>query len=148
DHYVVNGAKLYITSGTRADVITTLVPTGDDAHGGLSFLVITPDMDVVSVAHSLKKKDWWASDTAELAFDDVRVPVANLVGPEGGGFVTLMRNFQTERLALAAYGAVTAQIAYEEALAWSKERQAFGKPLTGFQVTRHKLADMATKVLQ
>jgi len=146
DDYIVDGAKMFITSGTRADVITTLVRTGDDPHGGLSFLVITKDMPGVRVSRALKKTGWCASDTAELAFDGVRVPVANRIGPEGSGFVTLMRNFVNERLALAAYGAATAEIALEEALAWTRQRKAFGRPIAGFQVSRHKLADMAMKV--
>jgi acyl-CoA dehydrogenase len=147
DHYVVNGAKMFITSGVRADFITTLVRTGDDPHGGLSFLVIESERDGVTASRSLKKTGWWASDTAELSFQDVRVPVDNLVGDEGTGFVTLMQNFQNERLALAAYGYATAQIAYEEAMRYVQEREAFGRPIAKFQVTRHKLADMYTKIL-
>jgi acyl-CoA dehydrogenase len=146
EHYVVNGAKMFITSGVVADAYTTLVRTGDDPHMGLTFVVIDADSPGVSVSRSLKKTGWRASDTAELAFEDVRVPVSNRVGAEGSAFATLMRNFQTERLALAAYGAATALIAWEEALAYAKERQVFGKSLMGFQVTRHKLADMATQV--
>jgi len=147
DHYVVNGAKLYITSGVRADFINTLVRTADDPHGGLSFVMIERDTPGVSVSRALRKTGWWASDTAELAFDDARVPVANLIGGEGSGFFTLMRNFQTERLGLAAYGVATAQLALDESLAWVRERKAFGRPIVGFQVTRHKLADMASRVL-
>ena len=147
DHYIVNGAKMFITSGVRADFITTLVRTGESGHGGLTFLVLERGMPGLTVSRALRKTGWRASDTAELAFADVRVPVSNRVGPEGGGFVTLMRNFQTERLALAAYGCGTAQIALDEAERWVKERTAFGRPLAGFQVTRHKLADMATRVL-
>ncbi len=147
DAYVVTGAKLFITSGVRADFLTTLVRTGDDPHGGLSFLVIEKDRPGVSVSRALKKTGWLASDTAELAFDAVRVPASNRVGPEGAGFITLMRNFQTERLALAAYGAATAALALEATERYVRERKAFGRPLAGFQVTRHKLADMATRVL-
>ncbi|MBL8788710.1 MAG: acyl-CoA dehydrogenase family protein, partial [Deltaproteobacteria bacterium] len=147
DHYVVSGQKLFITSGTRADVITTLVRTGDDPHGGLSFLVLTRDMPGVVVSRALHKTGWWASDTAELSFDAVRVPVSHRIGPEGAGFVTLMRNFVTERLALAAYGAATAELALQESLRYVREREAFGRKLAGFQVTRHKLADMATEVM-
>jgi acyl-CoA dehydrogenase len=147
DEYVVSGAKLFITSGVRADFITALVRTGDDPHGGLSFVVIEADRPGVSVSRALKKTGWWASDTAELAFDGVRVPVANRLGDEGGGFYTLMRNFQTERLGLAAYGVASAQIALEEALRYAREREAFGRPIGRFQVTRHKLADMATRVM-
>ncbi|MEZ4460691.1 MAG: acyl-CoA dehydrogenase family protein [bacterium] len=146
DHYVVNGSKLYITSGVRADFLTTLVRTDDDPHGGLTFLVIDKTLPGVSVSRALKKTGWWASDTAELAFEDVRVPAANLVGAEGGGFFTLMRNFQNERLALAAYGVATAELALAECRAWIEERKAFGRPLSKFQVTRHKIADMATRI--
>lgn len=147
DDYLVTGAKMFITSGVRADFLTTLVRTGPDPHGGLSFIVIERDRPGVSVSRALKKTGWWASDTAELAFDEVRVPVENRVGPEGSAFITLMRNFQTERLALAAYGAVTARMAFEEARRYTQEREAFGRPIAGFQVTRHTLADMATRVL-
>jgi len=146
EHYVVQGAKLYITSGVRADFLTTLVRTSDEKHGGLSFLVIDKELQGVSVSRALEKTGWWASDTAELAFDDVRVPAANLVGGEGGGFVVLMQNFQSERLALAAYGIATAELALEETMSWVHEREAFGRPIAKFQVTRHKLADMATRI--
>lgn len=147
DDYIVNGAKLFITSGVRADFVTTLVRTGDDPHGGLSFLVIEKDRPGFSVSRALKKTGWLASDTAELAFNDVRVPAKNLVGAEGGGFLTLMRNFQTERLALAAYGAATALVCYEEAARYAQEREAFGRPIGKFQVIRHKLAEMWTRVV-
>ncbi len=145
--YIVNGAKLFITSGVRADFWTTLVRTDKDPHGGLSFLVLERGMPGITISSPLKKTGWHASDTAELSFENVRVPKSNLVGPQGSGFVTLMQNFQTERLALAAYGCATAQICIEEAQRYAKERQAFGRPLTGFQVTRHKLAEMATSTL-
>ncbi len=147
DEWVVNGAKLYITSGCRADFITTLVRTGDDPHGGLSFLIIEKDREGVSVSKKLRKTGWWASDTAELAFDNVRVPAENLVGEEGSGFVALMQNFQMERVALAAYGVATAEVAFEETMKWIGEREAFGRPISKFQVTRHKMADMATRIV-
>lgn len=146
DHFVVNGAKLFITSGVRADFLTTLVRTGDDPHGGLSFLVIESDRDGVTTSAPLKKHGWWASDTAEIGFEDVRVPAKNLVGAEGSGFFTLMGNFQNERLALATYGVATAELALQEALRYSQERMAFGRPIKGFQVTRHKLVDMKTRI--
>ncbi len=146
DHYVLSGSKLFITSGVRADLVTVLARTGDDPHGGLTFFVVERDMPGFSVSRALKKTGWWASDTAELAFDEVRVPVENRLGEEGSGFVALMRNFQNERLALAVYGHATAQVALEDAIAYAKEREAFGRPIVGFQVTRHKLAGMATQV--
>ena len=147
DEYVVNGSKMFITSGVRADFITTLVRTGEDPHGGLSFLVIPADLEGVDTSKSLKKTGWCASDTARISFDDVRVPADHLLGSEGAGFIGLMRNFQNERLALAAYGEATAQVALEEAEDYVEERRAFGRPISGFQVNRHKLADMATRVM-
>jgi acyl-CoA dehydrogenase len=146
DHYIINGAKMFITSGVRADFLTVLTRTSDDPHQGLTFFVVEKTMPGVSVSRSLKKTGWCASDTAELAFDDVAVPVENRLGEEGSGFVTLMRNFQNERLALAAMGCATAQIALEEAIKYAKERTAFGKTIAKFQVTKHKLAEMATRV--
>jgi acyl-CoA dehydrogenase len=89
---------------------------------------------------------WWASDTAELFFDDCRVPVANRIGEENQGFYIIMENFQAERLSLAIMANMTAQLALDEALRYAREREAFGKPLTAFQVTRHKLAELATLV--
>lgn len=146
DHYVINGAKLYITSGVRADRVTVLTRTGPDPHTGLTFFVVEKGMEGYSVSRALKKTGWWASDTGELAFENVRVPVENRIGDEGSAFVALMQNFQNERLSLAFLGHATAEIALNDAIAYAKERKAFGKPLTGFQVTRHKLARMATQV--
>ncbi len=147
DDYRISGAKLFITSGCRADFVTTLARTSDDPHGGLSFFVVEKGMPGYEVSRSLKKTGWRASDTAELSFDEVRVPARNRIGPEGGGFVTLMRNFQAERLMLAGFGYSSAEFCLEQALEYARQRKAFGKPITGFQVTRHKLADMATQVL-
>lgn len=144
--YILSGAKLFITSGVRADYVSVLARTGADKHGGLTFFVVEKGMPGFTVSRALKKTGWRASDTAELSFDDVRVPEDNRIGEEGSGFQALMRNFQHERLALAFYGHATAAIALEDALTYAKERQAFGRPLVGFQVTRHKLARMATEV--
>ncbi|MBK7580679.1 MAG: acyl-CoA dehydrogenase family protein [Myxococcales bacterium] len=144
--YLLNGAKLFITSGVRADYVSVLARTGPDKHGGLTFFVVERGMPGFSVSRALKKTGWRASDTAELAFDNVRVPEENRIGEEGSGFVALMRNFQHERLALAFYGHATAAIVLDDAIAYAKERQAFGRALVGFQVTRHKLARMATEV--
>ena len=93
-----------------------------------------------------KKTGWWASDTAKIFFDDCRVPAANLIGKENHGFYYIMDNFQSERLQVSVMANMTAQIALEQAMKYAKERKAFGKSLTGFQVTRHKLVDMATLV--
>jgi acyl-CoA dehydrogenase len=146
DHYVVNGAKTFITSGCRADILTTAVRTGGEGYGGISLLVIETATPGFHVARKIRKMGWHASDTGELAFEDCRVPAANRLGGEGKGFYGIMANFQMERLIMAVEAHEVAQMAYEESLRYARERQAFGKPLTGFQVTRHKLVDMATKI--
>jgi acyl-CoA dehydrogenase len=146
DYYVVNGAKTFITSGTRADFVTTAVRTGGQGHGGISMLIIERDTPGFTVATKLKKTGWWASDTAELVFEDCRVPAENLIGQEGAGFLMIMTNFVTERLMIAGQCVAIAELAYRESVEYAKQRQAFGKTLSGFQVIRHKLADMATKI--
>jgi len=109
-------------------------------------LVIEKGTPGFAQSKKLKKTGWWASDTAELHFDGCRVPVANRIGPENGAFPMIMMNFAGERLMLAGQCVAIAELAYREAVAYAKQRQAFGKPLTGFQVTRHKLADMASRI--
>jgi acyl-CoA dehydrogenase len=146
DFYVVTGAKTFITSGTRADFVTTAVRTGGPGHGGVSLLVIEAGTPGFTVSKKLRKTGWWASDTAELHFDGCRVPVANRIGPEHGAFPMIMMNFASERLMLAGQCVAISELAYRESIAYARERQAFGKPLTGFQVTRHKLADMASRI--
>jgi acyl-CoA dehydrogenase len=144
--YVVNGSKTFITWGARADVVTTAVRTGGEGHGGVSLLVIERGTKGFSVGRKLAKTGWWASDTAELVFEDCRVPVENLVGEEGQGFVAIMQNFVSERLFLAGQCVAIAELAYRESIAYARERHAFGRSLAGFQVLRHKLADMATRI--
>jgi len=144
--YIVNGAKTFITSGCRANFITTAVRTGDKGYKGVSLIMIDSSTPGFSVAKKIKKMGWWCSDTAELSFVDCRVPAENIIGGEGMGFAGIMINFQRERLGLAVMAASVAELALEEAIKYSKSREAFGKPISGFQVTRHKLVDMATKV--
>ncbi|KJK02593.1 acyl-CoA dehydrogenase [Pseudomonas sp. 21] len=146
DHYRVSGSKTFITSGVRADYYTVAVRTGGDGFGGVSLLLVEKGTPGFTVSRKLKKMGWWASDTAELFFDDCRVPVENLIGAENMGFACIMANFQSERLALAIMANMTAQLALDEALAWSREREAFGKPVGKFQVLKHRLAEMATQV--
>ncbi|MBC2733912.1 MAG: acyl-CoA dehydrogenase [Desulfobacteraceae bacterium] len=146
DVYVVNGSKTFITSGCRADQVTCAVRTGEEGAHGISFLVVEKGTRGFSTSNKLRKMGWWASDTAELFFDDCRVPVVNRIGEENQGFYIIMENFQAERLSLAIMANMTAQLALDEALRYAREREAFGKPLTGFQVTRHKLAELATLV--
>lgn len=149
DHYVVNGAKTFITSGVRADFVTTAVRTGDSArhgaHAGISLLVIDKQTSGFTVSTSLRKMGWHCSDTAELAFDDVRVPVENLVGEENGGFYLVMQQFVGERLALAVQAYGTSQRALDLATAYARERDTFGRPLITRQVIRHKLVEMHSR---
>jgi acyl-CoA dehydrogenase len=146
DAYVVDGAKTFITSGTRADFVTVAVRTGGPGHAGISLLVVERGTPGFTVGRKLAKTGWWASDTAELAFEGCRVPAANLVGEENLGFLPIMKNFANERLLLAGNCVAIAELAYRESIAYAKERRAFGKTLLGQQVIRHKLADMATRI--
>ena len=144
DVYRVSGSKTFITSGVRADFYTVAVRTGAPGFGGISLLLIEKGTPGFTVGRQLKKMGWWASDTAELFFDDCRVPVGNLIGAENMGFACIMGNFQSERLALALMANMTSQLALEESLKWAREREAFGKPISKFQVIKHRLAEMAT----
>ena len=145
DVYVVNGEKTFITSGMRADYITTAVRTGGAGPGGVSLLVIPGDTRGLSRTE-LKKMGWWASDTATLHFDDCRVPAGNLLGQEGEGFKIIMHNFNSERLTMAAGCTAAARVCLDEAIDYARQRHTFGKPLTQHQVIRHKLVDMAQRV--
>jgi acyl-CoA dehydrogenase len=146
DHYVVNGSKTFITSGCRADFVTAAVRTGGPGHGGISLLVIERGTKGFSVGKKLKKTGWWASDTAELAFEDCAVPAENLIGEENMGFYAIMMNFASERIFLAGQCVAISELAYRESIAYARDRKAFGKSIMGFQVTRHKLADMASRI--
>ncbi|HCK4936032.1 acyl-CoA dehydrogenase family protein [Pseudomonas aeruginosa] len=146
DHYRVSGSKTFITSGVRADYYTVAVRTGGEGFAGISLLLVEKGTAGFNVGRKLKKMGWWASDTAELFFDDCRVPAENLIGVENAGFACIMANFQSERLALAVMANMTAQLALEESLRWAREREAFGKPIGKFQVLRHRLAEMATQL--
>lgn len=144
DVYRVSGSKTFITSGVRADFYTVAVRTGAPGFGGISLLLIEKGTPGFTVGRQLKKMGWWASDTAELFFDDCRVPVGHLIGAENMGFACIMGNFQSERLALALMANMTSQLALEQALKWARAREAFGKPIGKFQVIKHRLAEMAT----
>ncbi|MDM0024367.1 acyl-CoA dehydrogenase family protein [Variovorax saccharolyticus] len=145
DVYVVNGGKLYITSGMRADYFTVAVRTGGPGAGGVSLLLIEGDTPGLTRT-PLKKMGWWASDTAELYFADCRVPASHLIGEEGRGFAVLMRNFNHERLALAAAACGYARVCLHDALEWARQRRSFGQALSEHPVIRHKLVDMATRI--
>jgi acyl-CoA dehydrogenase len=149
DHYVVNGTKTFITSGSRADFITTAVRTGDKenpdhkGHKGISLLVIERGTPGFTVSRKLDKMGWRSSDTAELSFADVRVPAGNLIGPENQGFWLIMQQFQSERLSMALQCAAVAQRCTDLTIEWAKNRHTFGRPLASRQVVRHKIAEMA-----
>ncbi|MET8834481.1 acyl-CoA dehydrogenase family protein [Micromonospora sp. NPDC004540] len=145
DHYVVNGAKTYITSGIRADFVTTAVCTDFPGSGSLSLLVIEKGLPGFTVGRRLEKLGWHCSDTAELSFVDVRVPVTNRIGPEDTGFLAIMQQFATERLSLATQAYATAQRCVELATRWCRDRSTFGRPLASRQLVRHRLAEMHTR---
>jgi len=144
--FVVNGAKTFITSGVRADFVTTAVRTGAPGHRGISLLVVEKGTPGFTVDRSLAKMGWHCSDTAELSFVDARVPAANLVGEEDGGFAMIAEQFVVERIALAvhAYGVAARSLALTAA--YARERETFGKPLAANQVVRHRLVEMHRQV--
>jgi acyl-CoA dehydrogenase len=145
--WIIDGEKVFITSGMRADWITMAVRTDPHAKGahGLSMIVVPGDAPGLSRA-PLAKMGWWCSDTAHLRLDDVRVPARFLLGQEGGGFRMIMSNFNGERLGMAAMALGFAQACYDEALDWARQRQAFGTVLVDKPVIRHKLVDMRMRI--
>lgn len=146
DHYIVNGSKTFITNGVYGDFIVTVVKTNPEAGtAGVSLLVIDRNAEGVS-ATKLKKLGWHASDTAELSFDNVKVPVENLIGEEGRGFYYLMNGLQLERLVAVPTCVIGMEWAIEETLKYMSEREAFGRPISKFQVLRHRIAQMASEV--
>lgn len=146
DFYVVTGAKTFITNAYYGDFIVTVVKTDPEAgFGGVSLLVIDRNAEGVS-ARKLDKLGWHASDTAELNFDQVRVPVENLIGDEGMGFYYLMGGLQLERLIGAIMGIGACDSAMSYTLRYMSERQAFNRPINKFQVLRHRMAQLATEV--
>jgi len=145
DDYVVNGSKTFITSGLRADYFTVAVRTGPEGPAGISLLLIEAEREGFERT-PLEKMGWWSSDTATLYFDDVRVPVANLIGEEGTGFAAIVNNFNAERMDMAVQSFSFARVCYNEALAWARERETFGKRLADHQVIRHKLVEMDRRI--
>jgi acyl-CoA dehydrogenase len=145
--WIVNGSKTFITNGVRADFVVTAVKTKPDGgHHGLSFLVIEKGMEGYSVSRKLEKLGWHASDTAELAFQDLFVPEENLLGEQDKGFYLIMANFQWERLGMALGAVGKMEYLLERALAYVNERSAFGRQIGKFQVTRHKIAEIALRL--
>ena len=145
DHYLIDGEKVFITSGVRADWLTVAVRTGEAGARGLSMVVVPGNAPGVTRS-KLQKMGWWCSDTAQIHFERVRVPVAHRLGEEGAGFKAIMDNFNGERLMLAAASLGFAQTCFDEALDWARQRQTFGAPLIERQVIRHKLVDMRMRI--
>ena len=141
DDYVVDGEKVFITSGMRADWITLAART----ERGISLLLVRGDSAGLTRTR-LDKMGWLCSDTAHLRFDGVRVPARQLLGEEGAGFKAIMHNFNGERFGIACAALGFAQACHDEALAWARQRQAFGRALTQHQVVRHRLVDMQQRI--
>lgn len=146
DDYIVNGSKIFISNGQNADLVVTAVRTSDDPHKGLSLLVIERGMEGFTRGRNLEKIGLPSQDTSELFFENVRVPAANMLGPEGSGFLGLMKNLPQERLSIAITGVAASEGIIERTITYAKERTAFGKPIGSFQNTRFELADMHTAV--
>jgi alkylation response protein AidB-like acyl-CoA dehydrogenase len=146
DHYVVNGAKTFITNGINADLVITAVRTGEHPHHGLSLLVVERDTPGFERGRNLEKVGMHAQDTAELSFVDARVPATNLLGEEGTGFFGLTANLPQERLSIAVYAVAHATAALRWTLAYVRERSAFGKPVGANQAIRFRLAELVTEV--
>ncbi len=146
DEYVVDGAKTFITSGSRADFVTTAVRTGGAGARGVSLLVVERGTPGFTVTRRLAKMGWLCSDTAELGYAGVRVPAANLVGEENAGFGAVMQQFVGERLALAAHAYSVAARSLALTRAWTRERTTFGAPLASRQAVVHRMVEMHQRV--
>ncbi|WP_280495245.1 acyl-CoA dehydrogenase family protein [Nocardia asiatica] len=146
DHYIVNGAKTYITSGVRADFVVTAVRTGGTGSGGISLLIVDKDTPGFTVSRKLDKMGWLASDTAELSYVDVRVPARNLVGPENSGFFQIAGAFVSERVGLAVQAYSSAQRCLDLTLEWVRNRETFGRPLISRQAVQNTVTEMARRI--
>jgi len=144
--YVINGAKCWITSGTRADFFTLAVRTGDKGYGGISLVLFPTKTKGFKVTRKIKKAGNHASDTAELSFEDCRIPQRYLLGEENQGFYYIMMNFQGERLIAAVQAVAGSQWALDNTIRYTSERSAFGRPILKFQVWRHQFAELATEI--
>ncbi len=147
-NYLINGEKVFITSGMRADYITVAVRTGEaGSKGSAGVSMILVDANTAGISRTkLEKMGWWCSDTAHIRFDNVRIPAVNLLGEEGAGFKIIMTNFNGERLAMSAMALGFAQACFDEALDWARQRKTFGSSLLEHQVIRHKLVDMQMRI--
>ncbi|MEM8773050.1 MAG: acyl-CoA dehydrogenase family protein [Pseudomonadota bacterium] len=146
NHFIINGEKTFITGGMNADYFVVGARTGDEGLAGISLFFVEADADGFSRTSIDRKMGWWASDTASLYFDDVRVPAENMLGDENLGFIQIMHNFNYERLAMIAGMLGMMKVCLDSSVAYAKERETFGRPLIKSQVIRHKIADMSAKV--
>ncbi|OBA76384.1 acyl-CoA dehydrogenase [Mycolicibacterium mucogenicum] len=146
DDFIINGAKTYITSGVRADYVVTAVRTGGPGAAGVSLIVVDKDTPGFTVSRKLEKMGWRSSDTAELSYVDVRVPAANLVGPENSGFLQIAGAFVSERVGLAAQAYASAQRCLDLTVQWCRDRETFGRPLITRQSVQNTLAEMARRI--
>jgi citronellyl-CoA dehydrogenase len=147
DEYVINGSKTFITNGVRADFILMVAKTDPDAgHNGITLFLVDTDTPGFRVSRQLEKMGMHASDTAELAFEDMRVPADAVLGEVGKGFYHISWELQSERMVAAAGSVAGAERMFEKTLEYAREREAFGRPIGKFQAIRHKFAEMATKI--
>ena len=144
--YVLNGEKTFITGGMRSDYFVVAARTGGEGLTGISLFLVEADAPGFSRQPLPRKMGWWCSDTASLFFDDCRVPVANILGPQDRGFLAVMQNFNHERFFMTAQCLGMMQACLDDAIAWARERKTFGKRLIEHQVIRHKLADMSARI--
>ena len=146
DDYILNGAKTYITSGVRADYVVTASRTGGPGAAGVSLIVVDKGTPGFEVSRKLDKMGWRSSDTAELSYTDVRVPVANLIGAENSGFFQIAAAFVSERVGLAVQAYASAQRCLDLTVEWCRNRETFGKPLISRQSVQNTLAEMARRI--
>lgn len=146
DDYILNGAKTYITSGVRADYVVTASRTGGPGAAGVSLIVVDKTTPGFEVTRKLDKMGWRSSDTAELSYSDVRVPVANLIGAENSGFFQIAAAFVSERVGLAVQAYASAQRCLDLTVQWCRDRETFGKPLIARQSVQNTLAEMARRI--
>ena len=146
DEYVVNGSKTFITNGINSDLVVVVTRTGDDPHGGLTLLVVEDGTEGFERGRNLEKIGLHSQDTAELFFNEARVPTANRLGDEGTGFFALVANLPQERLSIAVGAVAGAEAAFQLTLEYTKERTAFGRPIGSFQNSRFRLAEMKTEI--
>jgi len=147
DEYIINGSKTFITNGTQADFLTLLARTSDEpGFHSFSLFIVPTDLPGFNVSKKLEKLGMWSSDTAELYFDDMRIPAANLIGSEGEGFIYQMQQFQHERFCVLPSAYITARKLIDETVEYLRQRIVFGKPLIARQVLRHRLVDWIAEI--